>query len=140
PAALQPYGRICMFFSSSRRRHTRFSRDWSSDVCSSDLRSALRLYIVPARIRTGITIFSVFPDSVRDCKGKRFFRFRKIYFKIISCFHFPPAEPLTVSPFRPPFSAFQCCPSLAEWCKDRTLYPAVQVLRPFFRPKDRKPL
>src|SRR5690606_13248637 len=26
---------IC--FLSSRRRHTRFSRDWSSDVCSSDL-------------------------------------------------------------------------------------------------------
>src|SRR5690606_6263404 len=25
------------FLSSSRRRHTRFSRDWSSDVCSSDL-------------------------------------------------------------------------------------------------------
>src|SRR5690606_41190961 len=25
------------FFLSSRRRHTRFSRDWSSDVCSSDL-------------------------------------------------------------------------------------------------------
>src|SRR5690606_41007253 len=24
---------------SSRRRHTRFSRDWSSDVCSSDLTS-----------------------------------------------------------------------------------------------------
>src|SRR5690606_40293404 len=24
---------------SSRRRHTRFSRDWSSDVCSSDLYS-----------------------------------------------------------------------------------------------------
>src|SRR2546429_3940929 len=28
----------CMFFFfSSRRRHTRCSRDWSSDVCSSDL-------------------------------------------------------------------------------------------------------
>src|SRR5690606_38558598 len=27
---------ICFFFA-SRRRHTRFSRDWSSDVCSSDL-------------------------------------------------------------------------------------------------------
>src|SRR5690606_39834698 len=26
-------------FFSSRRRHTRFSRDWSSDVCSSDLAS-----------------------------------------------------------------------------------------------------
>src|SRR5690606_40217628 len=28
--------RVC-FICSSRRRHTRFSRDWSSDVCSSDL-------------------------------------------------------------------------------------------------------
>src|SRR5690606_39298947 len=31
------------FFFSSRRRHTRFSRDWSSDVCSSDLHLAARL-------------------------------------------------------------------------------------------------
>src|SRR2546422_7867458 len=31
--------RFCVFFFffSSRRRHTRCSRDWSSDVCSSDL-------------------------------------------------------------------------------------------------------
>src|SRR3712207_1882953 len=29
---------IVMFFFSSRRRHTRYWRDWSSDVCSSDLR------------------------------------------------------------------------------------------------------
>src|SRR5256884_6593822 len=28
---------MCEFFFSSRRRHTRCSRDWSSDVCSSDL-------------------------------------------------------------------------------------------------------
>src|SRR2546427_1964000 len=27
----------CAFFFSSRRRHTRFDCDWSSDVCSSDL-------------------------------------------------------------------------------------------------------
>src|SRR3989440_2794344 len=27
----------CVFFFSSRRRHTRSDRDWSSDVCSSDL-------------------------------------------------------------------------------------------------------
>src|SRR2546430_1721888 len=26
----------CLFFFSSRRRHTRFDCDWSSDVCSSD--------------------------------------------------------------------------------------------------------
>src|SRR3712207_7631704 len=30
------------FFFSSRRRHTRYWRDWSSDVCSSDLRTRLR--------------------------------------------------------------------------------------------------
>src|SRR5690606_40132147 len=29
------------FFISSRTRHTRFSRDWSSDVCSSDLNGLL---------------------------------------------------------------------------------------------------
>src|SRR5438128_6159771 len=29
--------RRCLFFFSSRRRHTRCYRDWSSDVCSSDL-------------------------------------------------------------------------------------------------------
>src|SRR3712207_8918039 len=28
---------VCFFFFSSRRRHTRYWRDWSSDVCSSDL-------------------------------------------------------------------------------------------------------
>src|SRR2546429_5252456 len=31
------FGRQYFFFFSSRRRHTRCSRDWSSDVCSSDL-------------------------------------------------------------------------------------------------------
>src|SRR5256886_6558699 len=29
------------FFFSSRRRHTRFDCDWSSDVCSSDLMATL---------------------------------------------------------------------------------------------------
>src|SRR4051812_49443609 len=28
---------FCLFFFSSRRRHTRLTCDWSSDVCSSDL-------------------------------------------------------------------------------------------------------
>src|SRR5690606_40309717 len=36
--ALCPRACCVRFFFSSRRRHTRFSRDWSSDVCSSDLR------------------------------------------------------------------------------------------------------
>src|SRR6266508_5696837 len=32
---------MVVFFFSSRRRHTRWPRDWSSDVCSSDLDRAL---------------------------------------------------------------------------------------------------
>src|SRR6266498_1445431 len=33
---------MCFFFS-SRRRHTRCGRDWSSDVCSSDLRRVVHV-------------------------------------------------------------------------------------------------
>src|SRR5260370_42330209 len=33
---------VTFFFFSSRRRHTRFKCDWSSDVCSSDLKNTLR--------------------------------------------------------------------------------------------------
>src|SRR5689334_24114114 len=50
------------FFFSSRRRHTRWNCDWSSDVCSSDLaRPSRRLAQIPERsveaewtARTGI--------------------------------------------------------------------------------------
>src|SRR5690606_30430006 len=46
---------------SSRRRHTRFSRDWSSDVCSSDLKK------VPANIsqlmKTGKYSFDALTDN-----------------------------------------------------------------------------
>src|SRR3712207_836702 len=34
---------LSFFFFSSRRRHTRYWRDWSSDVCSSDLDVAVEL-------------------------------------------------------------------------------------------------
>src|SRR3712207_8910480 len=34
-----------MSFFSSRRRHTRYWRDWSSDVCSSDLDNLVRRYL-----------------------------------------------------------------------------------------------
>src|SRR3712207_5044641 len=45
----------CFVFFSSRRRHTRYWRDWSSDVCSSDLRkrSFFRLGYGFARQRNG---------------------------------------------------------------------------------------
>src|SRR4051812_22389430 len=41
------------FFFSSRRRHTRLTCDWSSDVCSSDLagRRQVRGHLRAARVR-----------------------------------------------------------------------------------------
>src|SRR5256884_4132493 len=44
------------FFFSSRRRHTRCSRDWSSDVCSSDLGT-------PARARPDTSLPGVLGDA-----------------------------------------------------------------------------
>src|SRR6266487_6229746 len=38
-----------LFFFSSRRRHTRWTGDWSSDVCSSDLASVRDLRLLPDR-------------------------------------------------------------------------------------------
>src|SRR2546430_8086903 len=40
------------FFFSSRRRHTEFDCDWSSDVCSSDLTAARSSSGLPSRRRT----------------------------------------------------------------------------------------
>src|SRR2546430_3827866 len=45
--------RSTVFFFSSRRRHTRFDCDWSSDVCSSDLPS-------------GVRVVNVFPGPIDD--------------------------------------------------------------------------
>src|SRR5437763_16466458 len=42
---------VLSFFFSSRRRHTRYIGDWSSDVCSSDLRARGNGRIVASRER-----------------------------------------------------------------------------------------
>ena len=44
---------FCFFFS-SRRRHTRFTSDWSSDVCSSDL-PTLQLFEVRDHPQRGVS-------------------------------------------------------------------------------------
>src|SRR6266511_3561365 len=41
------------FFFSSGRRHTRFSRDWSSDVCSSDLAGPRTILIDSEQLESG---------------------------------------------------------------------------------------
>src|SRR5690349_23429837 len=43
---------IYIFFFSSRRRHTRSLRDWSSDVCSSDLAMLKSVEITQSKLLT----------------------------------------------------------------------------------------
>src|SRR2546427_12402272 len=50
------------FFFSSRRRHTRFDCDWSSDVCSSDLAKGQVIGSSPAFRRT-MTLVEQVADS-----------------------------------------------------------------------------
>src|SRR5690606_5376838 len=62
----------------SRRRHTRFSRDWSSDVCSSDLvviRVPLETIIVDAFIApgaqtTGLSILTIPFIVITETRGQ----------------------------------------------------------------------
>src|SRR3712207_9401081 len=62
------------FFFSSRRRHTRYWRDWSSDVCSSDLGAQCGGRLLggrlgagdrrrPVRVRRGRPLAAVVPPS-----------------------------------------------------------------------------
>src|SRR5690606_39494798 len=63
---------INLFFFSSRRRHTRFSRDWSSDVCSSDLHGQ----DIVDRVQQGFPFFdgAVGGREIHHIGGKSFFR------------------------------------------------------------------
>src|SRR5256886_104595 len=56
---------FCFFFS-SRRRHTRFDCDWSSDVCSSDLRQVFQrcLRILLSPILNQTDMYFVVKDEV----------------------------------------------------------------------------
>src|SRR5437660_3436361 len=66
--------RCCLvFFFSSRRRHTRWPRDWSSDVCSSDLCHAMSaewLTAIGTIVLAAGTIVlagvAIFQDTIRD--------------------------------------------------------------------------
>src|SRR5690625_7990992 len=61
---------MLLFFFSSRRRHTRWPRDWSSDVCSSDLIRSLRrkpqiIIGTPGRLLDHINRKTIRLDSVQ---------------------------------------------------------------------------
>src|SRR5256884_3650349 len=67
---------VSWFFFSSRRRHTRCSRDWSSDVCSSDLiRDAVALARAEGCSR--LVGVSLYPQWCSATTGSAFFDLRK---------------------------------------------------------------
>src|SRR5215469_4042626 len=57
-----------VFFFSSRRRHTRSLRDWSSDVCSSDLVGGIADLALPRQEDQDVTgsLAAQFSDRVGD--------------------------------------------------------------------------
>src|SRR5690606_41179023 len=59
---------VCFFFS-SRRRHTSFSRDWSSDVCSSDLDGSIIETPITANFREGLNVLQYFISTHGARKG-----------------------------------------------------------------------
>src|SRR5699024_11761674 len=57
---------ICFFFS-SRRRHTRSKRDWSSDVCSSDLISD-----ITRPVKKNLSEYRVIEKNIQDKIYRKF--------------------------------------------------------------------
>src|SRR5690606_40249892 len=65
----------------SRRRHTRFSRDWSSDVCSSDLSIAAVAFIAEQCRSCGAES----EDRILDNRTTIPYRIKKVSEVIVVC-------------------------------------------------------
>src|SRR5699024_12143933 len=99
-------------FFSSRRRHTRSKRDWSSDVCSSDLSGKARswiMYLLYLPKRSPITSSSGRSKYFSDCDTTRssLFKCGFYYFRVCSHLrpfqtpHFFQSNNVWVGPFHP---------------------------------------
>src|SRR2546428_8719495 len=71
---------MLFFFFSSRRRHTRSDRDWSSDVCSSDLGGRVRLVARRAKCLE------------QELLGATFAREDQDFFPLCHCLTFLPTD------------------------------------------------
>src|SRR3712207_7492465 len=81
PLASPPRRRKMSVFFSSRRRHTRYWRDWSSDVCSSDLgmvvlfSTAIGIMDYVSRLSASELKISFFRDSQVVTESRIYFVF-----------------------------------------------------------------
>src|SRR6266699_4003070 len=87
------------FFFSSRRRHTRCGRDWSSDVCSSDLQAKLE----------GVTVSGMFTPAGGTAQAFTFTSNAEAEIEMDF------ATPITVGPGT---SNFTVSVDVASWFKD----------------------
>src|SRR5256886_8393330 len=71
--SVEAWGGVDVFFFSSRRRHTRFDCDWSSDVCSSDLYGTILAALI---VMFGIAWGGLMTASDRGVSG-----FKEVGFK-----------------------------------------------------------
>src|SRR5689334_24176034 len=67
-----------MFFFSSRRRHTRWNCDWSSDVCSSDLDPSETSLVFPDGLVVGA------PRGSRGANSVRLKKYRDVQRTLVS--------------------------------------------------------
>src|SRR5256886_9736407 len=79
--------RYCMcFFFSSRRRHTRFDCDWSSDVCSSDLATGMSrsLWFLLA-LGSAAVLWTAHPGGLLATKPRWLFTSRMAALFVLVC-------------------------------------------------------
>src|SRR5207237_1097507 len=91
---------LIFFFFSSRRRHTRFKCDWSSDVCSSDLTAAAMAGLVRISVSSVQRIWrshGLQPHRVRQFKLSRDPEFIPKLRDIVGLYIDPPAHAMVLS-------------------------------------------
>src|SRR5256886_9300729 len=91
--------KMCFFFFSSRRRHTRFDCDWSSDVCSSDLLFDMSYFVL---LSLGLNVVVGFAGLL-DLGDRKSTRLNSSHSQIsYAVFCLKKKKPYPVQPCRPP--------------------------------------
>src|SRR3712207_87133 len=78
---------MLLFFFSSRRRHTRYWRDWSSDVCSSDLwlytLGSATLFLITLQFLTGILLLFYYVPTTDHAWNSVSYIMNEAYFGVL---------------------------------------------------------